>query len=203
MVLLTASELFNRHGPPLAIRDQQADSPSGPVVAEAMKVVFGLSGWAHVFSAHGSEVLDTGKVLVIPAGLECSGFPLGYARTVTFYIHPEYLADQVRWLSGKHPLVHHLRRALDGESAVGRASKVVAKGVGTPEEIESARAVLSNFRSAHAFPLNAVTVTVRQRALDVNPNAVVAQRLKRLPTILDKLTRIPTMSLTTMHDLGG
>jgi hypothetical protein len=31
----------------------------------------------------------------------------------------------------------------------------------------------------------------------------VAQRLKRLPTILDKLTRIPTMSVTTMHDLGG
>lgn len=66
-----------------------------------------------------------------------------------------------------------------------------------------ARAVLSNFRSAHAFPLNAVTVTVRQKALSINPNAVVAQRLKRLPTILDKLVRIPTMSVTTMHDLGG
>ncbi|WP_029288593.1 RelA/SpoT domain-containing protein [Cellulomonas sp. HZM] len=89
------------------------------------------------------------------------------------------------------------------KSAVGRASKVVGKGVGSAGEIEAARAVLSNFRSAHAFPLNAVTVTVRQRALDVNPNAVVAQRLKRLPTILDKLTRIPTMSVTTMHDLGG
>lgn len=89
------------------------------------------------------------------------------------------------------------------KSAVARASKIVGKGRGTPKQREEARAVLSNFRSAHAFPLNAVTVTVRQKALVVNPNAVVAQRLKRLPTILDKLARIPTMSVTTMHDLGG
>ena len=89
------------------------------------------------------------------------------------------------------------------KSAVGRASKIIGKGKGTPAEQTAARAVLSNFRSAHAFPLNAVTVTVRQKALAVNPNAVVAQRLKRLPTILDKLVRHPSMSVTTMHDLGG
>jgi ppGpp synthetase/RelA/SpoT-type nucleotidyltranferase len=89
------------------------------------------------------------------------------------------------------------------KSAVARASKLVGKGNGTPAELKEARAVLSNFRSAHAFPLNAVTVTVRQKALPVKPSAVVAQRLKRLPTILDKLTRHPTMSVTTMHDLGG
>ncbi|MGO1316680.1 MAG: AraC family transcriptional regulator, partial [Cellulomonadaceae bacterium] len=118
MVVLTASALFSGLGPPLAVREQQADSPSGPVVAEAVKVVFGLSGWAHVFSSHGSEILEAGKVLVIPAGVECSGFPLGHARTVTFYLYPEYLADQVRWLSGKHPLVHHLHRALDGDPAL-------------------------------------------------------------------------------------
>lgn len=88
-------------------------------------------------------------------------------------------------------------------SAVRRASKVVGKGTGTPEEIEAARAILSNYRLAHAFPLNAVTVTVKSRALDVNPNAIVAQRHKRLPTILDKLKRHPSMSVTTMQDLGG
>src|SRR6478735_2747469 len=35
-------------------------------------------------------------------------------------------------------------------SAVRRSSKVVGKGKGTPEEIEAARAVLSNYRLAHA-----------------------------------------------------
>ncbi|BBX66946.1 RelA/SpoT domain-containing protein [Mycolicibacterium psychrotolerans] len=46
-------------------------------------------------------------------------------------------------------------------------------------------------------------MTVKQRALAVNPNAIVAERRKRLPTILDKLKRHPTMSVTTMQDLGG
>ncbi|MEU3118458.1 RelA/SpoT domain-containing protein [Micromonospora chalcea] len=87
--------------------------------------------------------------------------------------------------------------------AVQRASRVIGKGTGTSEEIWAAREVLSNYRLAHAFPLNAVTVTVRQRALDVNQNAVVAERRKRLPTIIDKLKRHPTMSVTTMQDLGG
>lgn len=88
-------------------------------------------------------------------------------------------------------------------SAVRRASKIVGKGTGTPEETEEGRAVLSNYRMAHAFPLNAVTVTVRKRALEVHRDAVVAQRHKRLPTILDKLERHPSMSVTTMQDLGG
>lgn len=88
-------------------------------------------------------------------------------------------------------------------SQVRKASKVVGKGKGTDAEIEAARAVLSNYRLAHAFPLNAVTVTVRQNALAVHPNAIVAQRHKRMPTILDKLKRHPSMSVTTMQDLGG
>lgn len=87
--------------------------------------------------------------------------------------------------------------------AVQRASRVIGKGTGESDEIQRAREVLSNYRLAHAYPLNAVTMTVRKRALDVNPNAVVAQRRKRLPTIIDKLKRHPTMSVTTMQDLGG
>lgn len=89
------------------------------------------------------------------------------------------------------------------KSAVRRAGKMIGEGSGTPEELAEARAILSNFRSAHAFPLNAVTTTVRLKALSVNKSAVVAQRLKRLPTILDKLVRHPMMNVTTMHDLGG
>lgn len=75
--------------------------------------------------------------------------------------------------------------------AVQRASRTIGKGTGTPEDIQAARDILSNYRLAHAFPLNAVTVTVRQHALKVNPNAVVAERRKRLPTILDNLRRHP------------
>lgn len=89
------------------------------------------------------------------------------------------------------------------KNAVRNASKVIGRGTGTPEEIEEARAVLSTYRLAHAFPLNAVTVTVKKRAREVSPDAIVAERRKRLPTILDKLKRHPNMSVTTMQDLGG
>lgn len=35
------------------------------------------------------------------------------------------------------------------------------------------------------------------------PGSIVAQRLKRMPTIIDKLERHPTMQLSTMQDIGG
>ena len=37
----------------------------------------------------------------------------------------------------------------------------------------------------------------------MKPGAVHSQRLKRLPTILDKLLREPTMQLANMQDIGG
>lgn len=102
------------------------------------------------------------------------------------------LMDMAQWAKPEH-----------SKSAVRRASKTIGRGTGSPEELRAAREVLSNYRLSHAFPLNAVTMTVRTRALEVNGRAVVAQRRKRLPTILDKLKRHPTMSVTTMQDLGG
>ena len=103
-----------------------------------------------------------------------------------------YSAPMVTWATPQN-----------SKGAVQRASHTIGAGTGTPDEIAAAREVLSNYRLAHAYPLNAVTVTVRQKALELNPNAVVAQRRKRLPTIIDKLERHPTMSVTTMQDLGG
>ncbi|MGO3658743.1 MAG: helix-turn-helix transcriptional regulator [Micrococcaceae bacterium] len=79
-------------------------------------MVFTISGWATVRSASDEVFLRAGSVLVIPAGMECRGFPAGYVRTVTLYFHTEYLSDQVRWLSVVHPLVHYLQRALDDDS---------------------------------------------------------------------------------------
>ena len=100
---------------PLAVREQTAYVDSGPVVVDSVKVVFTISGWARVSSPLGEVLLESGSILTIPAGIECRGFPDGHARTVTFYFHPEYLVDQMRWLSATHPLVHNLHRALKCE----------------------------------------------------------------------------------------
>ncbi|REJ07830.1 GTP pyrophosphokinase [Microbacterium bovistercoris] len=86
---------------------------------------------------------------------------------------------------------------------VKRAGELIGGRGGSDEEVKAARAKISNFRSAHGYPLLSVTMHVRDKAAAVSSDVVVARRLKRLPTILDKLERQPTMNVTTMQDLGG
>lgn len=73
----------------------------------------------------------------------------------------------------------------------------------TVAEREEALSIANNWRSSHAFPLNTCQMSLRNKALDVDPTAIVAQRVKRLPSILGKLERFDSMSLDRMQDLGG
>jgi len=63
--------------------------------------------------------------------------------------------------------------------------------------------ILFNYRSAHSFPLNCMYMTLRRRATNVDKNALSAQRLKRLESILLKLHRNQHMQLSQMQDIGG
>ena len=59
------------------------------------------------------------------------------------------------------------------------------------------------WRACHAAPINTFKATLHDTVRHKYPNTLVAQRLKRLGTIIDKLNREPTMQLTTMQDIGG
>ncbi len=48
-----------------------------------------------------------------------------------------------------------------------------------------------------------VTVTMRGFAERESSEVIVSSRLKRLPTLLDKLGRHPNMKITRMQDIGG
>jgi len=63
--------------------------------------------------------------------------------------------------------------------------------------------VLDNWRSCHAYPLQVVKMTLLRRARKIDPDALVAQRLKRRPSIEIKLRDNPNMKLSQMHDIGG
>ncbi len=65
--------------------------------------------------------------------------------------------------------------------------------------------VLEIWRAAHAAPLQAATMGLRSRVATAGCSDVrrVSQRLKRIPTILDKLRREPGMKLGRMADIGG
>lgn len=71
------------------------------------------------------------------------------------------------------------------------------------EELSRAYAIVQNWRSSHAFPLNTFQVSLRNRARRVTSDAVVAQRLKRFSSMMSKLAREPQMKLSQMQDLGG
>lgn len=63
--------------------------------------------------------------------------------------------------------------------------------------------VLSNWRVSHSYPINTFNSTLRKKLKTVDPDALVAQRLKRTPSILHKLERFPKMQLSRMQDIGG
>lgn len=71
-------------------------------------------------------------------------------------------------------------------------------------EYEEAMAVLSEWRSMYYRPIDTFQSLVRKKigVLELK-NTIVAQRLKRTPSIIAKLVRFPDMSLDRMQDIGG
>jgi ppGpp synthetase/RelA/SpoT-type nucleotidyltranferase len=63
--------------------------------------------------------------------------------------------------------------------------------------------IVNNWRSSHSFPLNTFQTTLRDKARKVYPNAIVAQRIKRTASIVQKVERYKTISLSRMQDIGG
>jgi len=69
---------------------------------------------------------------------------------------------------------------------------------------------IQNFREVHMYPLMLMKNHISRAAKSINKRIIVARRLKRLSTIIDKLER-PTLNgksvnaikLTRMQDIGG
>jgi putative GTP pyrophosphokinase len=63
--------------------------------------------------------------------------------------------------------------------------------------------VLANWRACHGYPINTFQATLRTRLKKIDSKALVAQRLKRTPSIVNKLVRFKGMNLARMQDIGG
>ena len=91
---------------------------------------------------------------------------------------------------------------------VTKAGAMLCKNSGASyEELEWASEVLTNWRAAHNYPINTFQATLRKKldALQASRNMqpLVAQRLKRTPSIIAKLERFEGMQLARMQDIGG
>jgi ppGpp synthetase/RelA/SpoT-type nucleotidyltranferase len=71
------------------------------------------------------------------------------------------------------------------------------------EEHDAAIVIVNEWRAAHAFPLTTFRRILKKKAEKLDPDVLVAHRLKRLPTIIAKLRRMPNTSLSRLQDIGG
>jgi len=92
---------------------------------------------------------------------------------------------------------------LESKKSIIRAGETLVEGKASPSEIEQARELVGRWRACHLYPINTFQSTLRRKAGSYPGDVIVAQRLKRMPTIIDKLKRYPDMKLTTMQDIGG
>jgi len=79
----------------------------------------------------------------------------------------------------------------------------------TPEEDRyKALTILSNWRASHSYPMHVFKKRLKRVSEKIDKNALSAQRLKRVPSIIKKLNRRyennkATMKLTQMQDIAG
>lgn len=71
-----------------------------------------------------------------------------------------------------------------------------------PDGFREAIEIIEWWRGEHARPLSRVAANLRHYAAEQG-KPVVAQRLKKFPTIAGKLLRQPKMKLSRMADIGG
>lgn len=84
------------------------------------------------------------------------------------------------------------------KSEINNAAKIFLSSSSNQERDASLK-IIDNWRAVHAYPLN----TIYKDLIQQNPNAIVAQRLKRLDSIINKIERFPDMQLYKIQDLGG
>lgn len=92
-------------------------------------------------------------------------------------------------------------------SQVKRAGQIVrraARGEATTfDQRVDAIEVITRFRAQYQLPLVKANNGLRSMLRTEGCPVEVSQRLKRIPTIMDKLTREPSLPLSSMHDIGG
>lgn len=94
-------------------------------------------------------------------------------------------------------------KILYSRKKVQKAGEVLIDSKASVGEKKQAMEVLSNWRAAHAVPMHSLLITLRQNVFKIDPQALIVQRLKRLPSILEKLKRYESMKLQRIQDIGG
>jgi len=96
----------------------------------------------------------------------------------------------------------------ESKNQINKAGEALSRLTSSPapdkKEFAWAWNLTFRWRVCHAYPINTFQATLRNKLKNGYPEkSNAAQRLKRMPTIIDKLGRYPAMQLTTMQDIAG
>lgn len=91
---------------------------------------------------------------------------------------------------------------IPSKNKVNLAGEILKTSKYSISDYNTALNIANQWRTAHVYPINTFQAHLRNVLRGYN-DAIAAQRLKRMPTIIDKLRRHPNMRLSTMQDIGG
>lgn len=91
---------------------------------------------------------------------------------------------------------------------IDRAGKTLVNPKSTDEEKNKALNILDNWRAVNSYPMHIFQMRLKRYGKKVEDDPLIAQRLKRVPSIIFKLKReyggrTPSMNLHQMQDIGG
>lgn len=92
------------------------------------------------------------------------------------------------------------------KSAVQKAGKFLRKTeehTKNPTRFAECMDILSNWKACHITVLKEVTENLSNASIKVHKNSIVVSRLKRTPSIINKLSRNNKMNLDRMQDVAG
>lgn len=90
------------------------------------------------------------------------------------------------------------------KSYINKCGDIIRKSRKDSDEYIKALSEISQWRNAHTLPLEEIKKLVIRRITKLGyKNPIIGQRLKRMPSIIDKLIRLKKLDLSRMQDIGG
>ena len=91
---------------------------------------------------------------------------------------------------------------------INNAGIILKDSKSSEEDINKATNVLNNWRAIHRYPLHIFQMTLKNVSKKCDRDSLIAQRLKRATSIINKLNRKyegrnPSMQLSQMQDIAG
>jgi len=91
---------------------------------------------------------------------------------------------------------------------INSAGEILVNNTSLQDEKDKAIEILDNWRAVHSYPIHVFKKRLKEKSKSIDKISLTAQRLKRIPAIINKLKRSyngrnPTMQLSQIQDIGG